>query len=484
LKQNKVVIVGAGFSGMCMAIKLKEAGIDDFIVLEKAATLGGTWRENTYPGAECDIPSALYSYSFEHNSKWKHKWSKQRQIFQYQKDIAAKYQLEQHIQYETELVSAEYDQQNASWQIVDQKSQAIVAQHLVSAVGQLHHPSIPVFKDAELFEGSTFHSAKWNDQVDLRDKRVAVIGNAASAVQFIPEIASSVRHLTVFQRSANWILPKMDREYTRFEQWVSDKLSWITKTYRFGLWLKGEIGIFPAIRGNRLSRAILRAWSMRTMRKSIADNELLVKLIPDYPIGAKRILFADHYYPALGRENVSLETSAIERFDAQGIHTGDGEYQPFDVVIYATGFKTNPFLAPMRIVGENGQLLSAAWNNGAHAFLGVSTHGFPNLHMMYGPNTNLGHNSIIIMIEAQAKYIVQSIVQLDSKSCNAMSVKLEIEEHYNREIQGRLAKMAFSEVEHSWYMDGGKVTNNWVGGTGEYRRLLREVDWSNYSLSN
>ena len=460
-----------------MGIKLKLAGINDFIIAEKADTLGGTWRENTYPGAECDIPSALYSYSFEHNAKWKYKWSGQEQILKYQNDTANKYGLGEHLNYGLELTNAGYNKEGGYWELKFANGNELVAQHLVVAIGQLHHPSTPTFEGIEHYQGDVFHSANWNHAIDLAGKRVAVIGNAASAVQFIPKIAEQVAHLTIFQRSPNWMLPKQDRPYTRFEQWVSEKFPPITKVYRLSLWLKGELGILPAIRRNRFSRWLLKLYSLSSMKKVIKDPELRAKLTPDYPIGAKRILFADEYYPALMRDNVYLDTSGVKRFTATGIERNDGKAENFDVVIYSTGFKTNPFLSPMTITGLDGQTIRQHWQQGAHAYLGVSTHGFPNLYLMYGPNTNLGHNSIVIMIEAQAKYILQAI-QASGES--GLQVKAEVEQEYNQKLQQRLANTAFAEVGHSWYLDGGKITNNWAGGTREYKKRLQRFDSNAY----
>lgn len=479
----KILIIGAGFSGLCMGIGLKQQGIHDFLILEKASDLGGTWRENTYPGAECDIPSALYSYSFEHNSKWEYKWSGQTQILKYQHDTAEKYGLLEHIRFNQEVTSAHWHQDKLEWQCVTVAGDEYSAQHLIAAVGQLHHPNWPYYKNASAFSGDCFHSANWDHSVNLEGKRVAVIGNAASAVQFVPIIAPQVKHLTVFQRSPNWMLPKLDRPYTQFEQWVSEKFSWVTKLYRLGIWLKGELGILPAIRGNRFSRWLLFRWNQRMLKQSIDDPELRRKLTPDYPIGAKRILFADDYYPALARDNVALETQEIKEFTTNGIIKGDGSHEDFDVIIYSTGFKTNPFLAPMEIRGLDERLLSEHWAKGAHAYLGVNTAYFPNLHMLYGPNTNLGHNSIIIMIEAQTRYILQAINGLEKRGLQVLSVKPEVEDAYNSELQTRLQKLAFSEVAHSWYMDSGKITNNWAGGTLEYRRRLRQFDWPSYNVN-
>lgn len=462
-----------------MGIQLKKAGLQDFIILEKAASLGGTWRENTYPGAECDIPSALYSYSFEHNAGWQTKWSGQRQILKYQHDTARKYGLNHHLRFNQELISARFEQETCRWQLETADGGTYNTQHLVFAVGQLHHPMTPNFEGAGLFAGTKFHSAEWQHDVDLVDQRVAVIGNAASAVQFVPKIAQQVKRLTIFQRSPNWMLSKQDRPYTSMEQWLLARFPAITSLYRLALWLKGELGILPAINGNRFWRWWLRTWNQRLIKKAIKDPQLRAKLTPDYPVGAKRILFADEYYPALARENVHLDASGVKRFTAEGIERNDGVCENFDVVIYATGFQSNPFLAGMNITGLNGRLLSEHWQDGAHAYLGVSTHGFPNMHILYGPNTNLAHNSIIIMIEAQVAYIVQAIEMAND---TAVMIRDAVEQAYNQELQSRLAGTAFNQVADSWYLDGGKITNNWAGGTREYMRRLRHVDASLYQL--
>ena len=476
----KAVVIGAGFAGICMAVKLRQAGIEDFVILEKADELGGTWRENIYPGAECDIPSALYSFSFEPNHEWKYKWSGQQQILDYQRHTAGKYRLAEQLRYNHELESAEYQANDKCWHLRCSNGQHFSAQHLITAVGQLHHPSTPVISGAQQFTGASFHSARWDHLVDLSGKRVAVIGNAASAVQFIPKIAEPLEKLVIYQRSANWIVPKVDRPYTKIEQWLSKRFPPIRLSYRFAIWLLGEGMMLPAIRGNWLARKAVEFSSRRLLKQSIADPVLREKLTPKYPAGAKRILFADDFYATLQRDNVRLETSAIDKFSADGIVTEAGIEEQFDVVIYATGFKTNPFLAPIDIKGVSGKPISEAWHSGAHAYLGVSTSGFPNMHMLYGPNTNLGHTSIIIMLEAQAKYIVQCIVGLDAKSLSSLDVKAGVESSYNEALQQRLQSMAFSKVEHSWYMDAGKITNNWAGSSQEYRRKLRKVDWDAY----
>jgi len=466
-----------------MGIQLKQAGLDEFIILEKAATLGGTWRENTYPGAECDIPSLLYQYSFEQGFPWESKWSGQAQILEYQIATANKYGLIPHFEFSKTVTSCKYDEQNAKWRIVTQDGGSYIAQHIVSAVGQLHYASTPEIKDIDLYQGDAFHSANWDQNVELANKRVAVIGNAASAVQFVPIIAESVSHLTIFQRSANWMLPKHNRRYSKFEHWLWGRFPVTARLPRLLNWMLAEHILMPAIKGNRFLRWVLSTKCRISMRKWIKNPAMRAQLTPNYNLGAKRTLFSHEYYQALARENVELDVSGIEAFTSNGIRRHDGRIDDFDVVIYATGFKTNPFLMGLEVRGTNDQFLHEGWRDGAQAYLGMSTHGFPNLHIMYGPNTNLGHNSIILMIEAQANYIIEAIKLLDTNNQQSIEVKAEVEAAYNQDIQNRLSNMTFAEVENSWYKDGDKITNNWVGSVGEYRKRLLNVDWSHYSAN-
>ncbi|NND81553.1 MAG: NAD(P)/FAD-dependent oxidoreductase [Gammaproteobacteria bacterium] len=479
MRRYQAVIIGAGFGGICMAVKLKAAGINDFIILEQASGLGGTWRDNIYPGAECDIPSSLYSFSFALNSHWKFKWSEQSQILQYQKDTAEKYGVTHHIRYNQRVESLSFDEKSAHWNIQVNGAQPIIAQHSISAVGQLHVPAIPTLAGQQAFGGDTFHSARWRQDVDLTNKRVAVIGNAASAVQFIPQIAEQCAQLTIFQRSPNWMLPKVDRLYRGWEQWLSDKVPALAKLYRFLVWAYGEWLILPAIKGNRVAAWIVKTMCRWNLNKYIKDPELRQQLTPDYPIGAKRILFCDDYYPVLNLPNVSLESNAIDQLTTSGLRTGDGREHSFDVVIYATGFVTNPFLSEIDVIGIGGQTLSDAWAEGAHAYLGVATHGFPNLHFLYGPNTNLGHSSIIIMLEAQADYIVQAINHASANGV-ALDIDATVEQTFDEEVQARLQRLAWHKIDASWYKVGERIPNNWAGSTWEYRRRLRRFDADRY----
>ena len=478
----RIVIIGAGFSGIALAIYLQRAGIDDFVILEKAASLGGTWRENTYPGAECDVPSALYSFSFEHNAQWHYKWAEQAQILGYLQHVAEKHGLLPHMRFGQQVVGGNWDAADKKWQVRLADGSTLACQFLVTAVGQLHVPNTTRLPNAEVFRGEQFHSAQWRHDVDLRGKRVAVIGNAASAVQFIPQVAKQVAQLSVFQRSPNWIFPKQDRPYAAWEQWLSDHVPGIAKLYRLRLWLRAELIIFPLMRGNKWLAKFGTKMTTDYISEKIADPELRKKLLPDYPIGAKRILFSDDYYDALARPNVALITTPIAGLTESGVKCTDGSEVAVDVVIYGTGFRTNPFLSSISLVGAGGTPLKDKWKHGAHAYLGITTNGFPNLFMMYGPNTNLGHNSIIIMSEAQARHIVQCIQGLDQRNALAMDIKPEIETAYNDELQQRLSSMIWSKVEASWYIDGKRITNNWAGSTQEYLRRCKQVEWGNYVL--
>lgn len=478
--ETDVVIIGTGFSGIGMAIALQRHGLDRFVILEKATEVGGTWRENTYPGAECDIPSALYSFSFEHNADWEYKWSEQPQIFDYLRHTANKYNLYPHIRFQQEVCKARYNETGRFWDIETRSGQQLRSRFLVTAVGQLHHPFTPEIPGLESFEGRSFHSAQWQHQVDLKNKSVAVIGNAASALQFIPRIAPQVRQLTVFQRSANWVMPKFDRPYKAWEQWLSDKFAFVAKLYRFRLWARSEWLVFPVLTGNRLVQAWFRWTHMRYLKRTVPDPELRKKLIPDYPVGAKRVLFSDDYFEALARDNVELVTDPIAEIRPSSVVSRAGLRYDVDVIIFGTGFKTNPFLAGMDISGIGQKKLADHWKDGAYAYLGLCTSDFPNLFMMYGPNTNLGHNSVILMVEAQAEYIAKCLAKL--RSSGAIMVKPEVEESYNRQLQQRLQKMVWNTLDESWYKDGGRITNNWAGTTHEYMRRLKQVDWHDFVM--
>ena len=475
----KTLIVGTGFGGLCLAAKLREQGDDDFIIIEKADDVGGTWRENTYPGAECDIPSALYSYSFAPNPTWEFKWAKQPQILKYIQDFAAQQDLYRHIRFGQSVTSAKYN--NGGWTIKTKSGESYECQFFVSAIGQLHVPSFPPIKGRDIFKGSSFHSAGWDHSVDLKDKNIGVIGVGASAAQLIPEVAQMAKHLTVYQRSPNWVINKGDRPYTRLEKWIAKYIPSIAKLYRKGLWIQGEYVIWPIIKGAKMRSKIARWASQSEMKKYIKDPELQAKLTPEYPIGAKRILFSDSYYPAIARENVTLETDEIAEIQQDGILTSGGTSHQHDIIIYATGFYSNPFLKEINVIGKKDQSLSEHWKDGAYAYLGVTTSNFPNMFILYGPNTNTGHTSIIYKLEAQVEHVLKLMQKTGE---GKVEVKAAAETKFNEEAQERLSHLAWAKIDNSWYKDGDRVTNNWLGSSTEFKQRLENPIFEHFNITH
>jgi len=464
-------------------MKLKDRCIHHFIILGKANEVGGRWRDNTYPGAECDIPSALYSYSLEPYPYWEYKWSHQPQILEYLKHCATKYDIYKHIQFGKELTAAKWNDDVSCWTIDCADGSKYDSKTFITAIGQLHHPSTPNFEAKHTFTGPSFHSAQWDHSIDLHDKRIGVVGNAASAVQFIPQIAKVAKQVTIFQRSANWMLPKQDRMYKNWEKKLVARFPSLLRFYRNRIWLLGGALYFLMKNKNHHLRKFYQWQTKKYIRKHILDPSLIEKLIPHYPLGARRVLFSDDYYPTLALDHVNLTTSPIEQLTQHGIQTKDQTEYSFDLIIFSTGFKTNPFLKGLNIIGKAGITIQAAWKGGPKNYLGMTVDGFPNMFQMYGPNTNLGHNSIIIMSEAQANYIAQCIEHINSNNVKSIEVKSKILHRYHSKIQARLKEMIWAKVEQSWYMTpSGELPNNWPGRTMEYMRRTKKVDFNDYDL--
>lgn len=485
LATPRIGIIGAGFSGLCAGIKLKEHGNDNFTIFEKGDRVGGTWRENTYPGAECDIPSALYSYSFERNPNWTHKWSEQPEILNYLEHCAEKYGLGPHFRFGEAVASVSFDEARGVWTLITAKGENHEFDAIICAVGQLHKAQFPNIEGRESFSGPNFHSAEWDHSVDLAGKNVAVIGNAASAIQFIPQLQPHVKTLNVFQRSASWMLPKNDREYTPFEKWLGSVLPLTLKFYRFLIWSRGDWQLFSLMKRDcpKWLRKKAEEQAIAYMEEHVADPAKRAALTPDYPMGAKRILFSDDYMPAIGQDNVNLITDPIARITPNSLVTESGETVPADVIVYATGFNTTDFVTPMTVTGRAGRVLNDEWREtGAEAYLGITHTGYPNFFMMYGPNTNLGHNSIVLMIEAQTRYILSCLKALKDHNARWLDVHADAQRAYNEWLQARMCDMIWGVVDHSWYMRQGKVTNNWVGRTSEYIKRTRKIEADKYEF--
>ncbi len=482
--RTEVIIIGSGFSGLCLGHHLKRDGKSDFVILEKDARLGGTWRDNSYPGAACDVPSFAYCFSFAQKTDWSRKWSPQSEILAYTEEVADRFDLRRHVRFNQEVTRASWDERTAEWTVETRSGETWVARHLVSGVGQLNMPAWPDIPGRDTFKGTAFHSARWDHDANLAGKRVAVIGNAASAIQFIPEIAAEVGSLLIFQRSANWMMPRMDREYTEAEHRRFARWPWLAKLYRWSIWARFDLR-FPVFAGNRWLGALVRKAAEKHLEEAVPDPVLRKALTPDYPVGAKRLLISDNYYRTLGRDNVRLLTERIERITETGVVTADGTEHQADVLIFATGFRSTEFLVPMEIRGRDGRLLSEEWKEGAEAYLGITVPSFPNFFMMYGPNTNLGHNSIIFMIECQAGYIMSCLGGLERAGATAFDLRPEVSRAFNDRLQERLRDTVWARVSASWYKNkAGRITNNWSGTTTAYWWATRRADLSDYRLSS
>jgi cation diffusion facilitator CzcD-associated flavoprotein CzcO len=480
-RRVRIAIIGSGFSGLCLAIRLKQSGVDSFTIFEKAERLGGTWRENSYPGSACDLMSFAYCYSFEQKTDWSRKWSPQPEILDYMDHCAEKYGILPHVRFGSEVASARFDAGSGVWRLETADGESFEAEVLVSGVGQLHRPQVPELPGLERFHGPTFHSARWDHGLDLDGKTVAVVGNAASAIQFIPQIAPQVAKLHVFQRSANWMLPRNDRAYREDEKRRFRRYPWLAKLYRWFIWSRQELLMYPVIRRNRFLSSRAESAAQEYLNGVIRDPELRRALTPDYPIGGKRILISDDYYPALTRDNVEVVTGGIDHFEEGAVVGADGSRREVDVVIFATGFETTSFLAPMQIEGLDGRSLRREWGDSPRAYLGLTVSGYPNFFMMYGPNTNLGHNSIIFMIECQTRYILDAVRALREEDLAYLDLRPEVLEAYNVRLQEELAKTAWAATGKSWYKTAaGEITNNWSGSTAEYWWRTRRFDRGAY----
>jgi cation diffusion facilitator CzcD-associated flavoprotein CzcO len=474
------VIVGSGFGGIGMAIKLRDAGISDFLLFEKSDQVGGTWHYNTYPGAACDVPSPLYSFSFEQDFDWPRFYSGQQDIHRYQQHCVAKYGLTQHLRLNSEIRRAAFDEASGLWKIETTGGDKVLARALISATGQLNRPAYPKIPGLDSFRGKVFHSSRWDHAHDFSGRRVAVIGTGASAIQFVPHVVAKAGHVTLFQRTAPYVLPKLDRRITRFEHWLHRRVPPLRKLVRALIYTTFETIGVGLLKYRPLLAPMRALWSLH-LRLTIKDPELRRKLTPDYPLGCKRVLFDSNYYPALVKPNVNVVAEGIQAIGEDFVLTKDGTRHGIDTLILGTGFTASGFLAPMEIHGRNGEELSAAWRDGAEAYLGITVTGFPNLFMLYGPNTNLGHNSIIYMLESQIRYVVNAIKELRAAPATCLDVKPGIQHRFNQRLQQALSNSVWSEGCRSWYMtQSGKIINNWSGFTFTYRHLTRQFDAFNY----
>ncbi len=479
----RVLVIGAGFGGLGVAAELLRRGHTDVTVLEKADDVGGVWRENDYPGAACDVPSSLYSWSWAPNPQWPRRYSQQPDILDYLRREADRHGLRSLVRTGVRVVSAAWDDERAVWSVSTEAGEVHEAEVLVPALGQLSEPVVPVLPGARRFTGPAFHSALWDHDVDLRGKRVAVVGTGASAVQFVPAIVDRVGSMTVFQRSAPYLMPKPDRAYTALHTRAFARLP---TTQRLGRGLTRVVSErlnASLVRGGGwVTRTLLQVWKA-FLRSQVRDRALRDRLVPDYPIGCKRILFSNDWYPALTRAHVEVVTEAVTGLTADGVVSADGTLHPADVVVYGTGFAATEFLRSIEVTGRDGADLHQVWADGAFAHLGLSVHGFPNFWCVYGPNTNLGGSSIIQMLEAQARWIGQAVDVLASGRAVALDLRADVGAAYDAEMQRRLAESVWTGCG-SWYADAsGRVSTNWPGTVAEYEQRCAELVLDDFDLT-
>jgi cation diffusion facilitator CzcD-associated flavoprotein CzcO len=478
-----VLIVGAGFGGIATAIELTRSGFADVKILEQAPDLGGTWYYNDYPGAACDVPSHLYSFSFAQRTDWSRLCSPQAEIKDYLRDVARARGVDRLIEYERTVSSCTWDEAELRWEVRTSNGESYRADAIVLATGQLHQPSYPQLDGLESFAGHSFHSARWDHDYPLAGRRVAVVGTGASAVQLIPEIAPEVQRLTVFQRTGNWFLPRRNRRYPAPAKAAIEAIPGL-QAFRRRFVFDYTESLTALIRHPRTIGLIGAARSAAFMRLQLRDPELRRRVWPNYTFGCKRVLFSSKYLPALQRANVDLVTEPIARVAEHGLVTADGALHEVDCIIWGTGFQTTEFMFPMRINGTRGRSLREAWAEGPRAHLGICVSGFPNMFLMYGPNTNTSGGSIVFFEEAQAAYLREALVRLRNRGGGAIDVRPEVQDAGDRALQARFAGTAWTRCD-SWYRnERGRIVANWPGYMREYQEQTSVLDEAQYRITD
>ncbi|HEX6417875.1 MAG TPA: NAD(P)/FAD-dependent oxidoreductase [Acidimicrobiales bacterium] len=483
LPHVRVAIVGAGFAGLAMAIRLKQAGIDDFVVFERGDDVGGTWRDNTYPGAACDVPSHLYSFSFAPNPRWSRSFSPQHEILDYLRDTARRHGVMPRIRLGTPVTGMRWIDAARVWR-VDTPGGSVTANVLVPGMGALSEPKLPDIPGLDRFEGTLFHSAAWDHDHDLAGETVAVVGTGASSIQFVPEIQPAVGRLHVFQRTPPWVIPRTDRPLTPAEHRLFRAVPAAQRAVRAAIYWGRELYAWGFARPRRM-RAPQRL-ALAHLRRQVPDPELRARLTPDYTMGCKRILISNDWYPALTRPNVELVTDRIAEVRARSIVTADGTERPVDTIICGTGFHVTDFPAGDHIHGPGGESLGDVWRGrgSMEAYLGTAVAGFPNLFLLVGPNTGLGHTSMVFMIESQVNYVLGALRHMTGAGATTVEVRADVQEAYNRDLQRRLATTVWNAGGcRSWYLDAnGRNTSLWPGYSWRFRQATRSFDPRSYVL--
>lgn len=477
-----ILITGTGFSGICVGIQLKKAGFHNFKIVEKANDVGGTWRDNHYPGAACDVKSNLYSFSFEPNPNWTREYSPQAEILEYIKYCVKKYELEQHILFNWEVKSATYDDETGIWELTNQRKEKLRANVAVVGNGPLHIPSLPNIEGINDFGGEIFHSSNWNHKYDLNDKNVCVIGTGASSIQFVPEIQPKVKNLYLMQRTAPWVLPKPDGPFSTRQNVMFEKIPFVQRMNREFIYYLNEAQLV----GMKYEKRILKLGEMLGkyhINKYIKDEALRKKLTPNFSLGCKRVLLSNNYYPALAQNNVDVVTDGIKKFTKTSVLTNDGKSRKIDAIILGTGFHVADSFKFYNVKGKNGAALKDILGDSPEAYYGTSIHQFPNLFLMLGPNTGLGHNSMIYMIESQVNYIVDALHQMVRHNIKSIEVRKEVQDAFNEEIQKKLEGTIWLSGCKSWYLnEDGKNHTVWPGFTLEFRNQTKHIHLKDYII--
>jgi cation diffusion facilitator CzcD-associated flavoprotein CzcO len=486
-REVRVAIIGAGFAGLGAAIRLKQSGLTDFVLLERGNDVGGTWRDNSYPGCGCDVPSHLYSFSFAPNPDWSRAFSRQPEIQAYLRRCADDYGLRRHTYLGADVTEARWDSARRRWLVTTTRGE-LSCQVLIGAQGPLSSPSVPSLPGLETFQGTTFHSADWNHDYDLAGKRVAVIGTGASSIQFVPQLQKTVGHLTLFQRTAPWVMPRRDRAIRPWEKSLYRRIPAAQRALRAGIYWGRELMVLP-LRGNQKMLSIGERQASAHLAKAVSDPELRAKLTPHFRLGCKRVLLSNDYYPALAKPNVDVVTDRIEEVVAKGLITvapdGTRVVHEVDAIIFGTGFHVTDVPLAARLFGRDGHSLREKWNaEGMSALHGTSVAGFPNLFFLVGPNTGLGHNSIVFMIEAQLNYLLGALKSVDGTT--AIEVKQQAQDTYNADIQRQLKGTVWNTGGcESWYLDKrGRNTTLWPTFTFRFRQLVRRFNPADYNITN
>jgi cation diffusion facilitator CzcD-associated flavoprotein CzcO len=481
--KTEIGIVGTGFAGLGMAIRLKQAGIHDFILLEKASEVGGTWRDNIYPGAACDVQSHLYSFSFAPNPNWSRQYAPQEEILQYLRDCADKYGIMPHIKFNTGIEEGRWDEQAGAWRGRTVHGDTFEARIVVTGCGAFNRPVLPDIPGLDRFQGELLHTATWKRGLTLEGKRVAVIGTGASAIQVVPPLAKIASKLTLFQRTPAWIMPKPDPAYTPVQKRRFARQPLAQKLERAKIYAQNELFATGFVVDPRLMRQGEK-FARSYLEKKVRDPALRAKLTPDYTLGCKRVLFSSDYYPALCRDNVEVVSDRIAEIRAHSVLTRDGREHELDALVCATGFQVSENVSPFTIYGKDGRTLNEAWIDGAEAYKGTTVKGYPNAFIILGPNTGLGHSSVVLMIEAQISYALQGIQLIRARRLKSLEVRAEVQDRYNAWLQGRMNRTVWQRGGcASYYRTAtGKNTTLWPGFTFEFMHQTRRFDPADFVL--